>query len=208
MGVRGPTPPVRGRCREATEGVGWRSYGHEVPVGRRRRNYPAYYEPDLKPAPSSAPVCALGHLPPRGKALVGNRPPHPALRATFPPGGRLWWGIAPSPGPSGHLPPRGKDLVGNRPLIRPFGPPSPQGEGFGGELSPHPALRATFPPGGRLWWGIVPLIRPFGPPSPQGEGFGGESPPHPALRATFPRGGRLTGGQRPPLQKPPPTGHP
>ena len=108
MGVRGPTPPVRGRCREATEGVGWRSYGHEVPVGRRRRNYPAYYEPDLKPAPSSAPVCALGHLPPRGKALVGNRLPHPALRGTFPPGGRLWWGIAPSPGPSGHLPPRGK----------------------------------------------------------------------------------------------------
>ena len=108
MGVRGPTPPVRGRCREATEGVGWRSYGHEVPVGRRRRNYPAYYEPDLKPAPSSAPVCALGHLPPRGKALVGNCPPHPALRGTFPPGGRLWWGIAPSSGPSGHLPPRGK----------------------------------------------------------------------------------------------------
>ena len=34
MGDRGPTPPVRGRCREATEGVGWRSYGHEVPVGR------------------------------------------------------------------------------------------------------------------------------------------------------------------------------
>ena len=131
MGVRGPTPPVRGRCREATEGVGWRSYGHEVPVGRRRRNYPAYYEPDLKPAPSSAPVCALGHLPPRGKALVGNRPPypalrgtfpprgkalvgnrppHPALRATFPPGGRLWWRIVP--------------------LIRPFGPPSPEGEGL------------------------------------------------------------------------------
>ena len=73
MGVRGPTPPVRGRCREATEGVGWRSYGHEVPVGRRRRNYPAYYEPDLKPAPSSAPVCALGHLPPRGKAIVVGR---------------------------------------------------------------------------------------------------------------------------------------
>ena len=130
MGVRGPTPPVRGRCREATEGVGWRSYGHEVPVGRRRRNYPAYYEPDLKPAPSSAPVCALGHLPPRGKALVGNRPltrpfgppspqgegfggespPHPALRATFPPGGRLWWGIVS--------------------LIRPFGPPSPEREGL------------------------------------------------------------------------------
>ena len=30
----GPTPSVRGRCRVATEGVGWRSYGHEVPVGR------------------------------------------------------------------------------------------------------------------------------------------------------------------------------
>ena len=105
MGVRGPTPPVRGRCREATEGVGWRSYGHEVPVGRRRRNYPAYYEPDLKPAPSSAPVCALGHLPPRGKALVGNCPPHPALRATFPPGGRLTGGQRPplqKPPPTGH----------------------------------------------------------------------------------------------------------
>ena len=56
-------------------------------------------------SPSSGPS---GHLPPRGKALVGNRPPHPALRGTFPPGGRLWWGIAPSSGPSGHLPPRGK----------------------------------------------------------------------------------------------------
>ena len=119
-------------------------------------------------SPSSGPS---GHLPPRGKALVGNRPltrpfgppspqgegfggespPHPALRATFPPGGRFWWGIVPSPGPSGHLPPRGKALVGNCP--------------------PHPALRATFPPGGRLWWGTVPLIRPFGPPSPEGEGL-------------------------------------
>ena len=188
MGVRGPTPPVRGRCREATEGVGWRSYGHEVPVGRRRRNYPAYYEPDLKPAPSSAPVCALGHLPPRGKALVGNRPPHPALRATFPPGGRLWWGIAPSSGPSGHLPPRGKVLVGNCPLTRPFGPPSPQGEGFGGELSPSSGPSGHLPP--------------------RGKALVGNCPPHPALRATFPPGGRLTGGQRPPLQKPPPTGHP
>ena len=41
---RGPTPPVRGRCREATEGVGWRSYGHEVPVGelprRGKRGWP------------------------------------------------------------------------------------------------------------------------------------------------------------------------
>ena len=131
MGVRGPTPPVRGRCREATEGVGWRSYGHEVPVGRRRRNYPAYYEPDLKPAPSSAPVCALGHLPPRGKALVGNCPPHPALRATFPPGGRLWWGIVS--------------------LIRPFGAPSPQGEGFGGESSPSSGPSGHLPPRGKAY---------------------------------------------------------
>ena len=151
MGVRGPTPPVRGRCREATEGVGWRSYGHEVPVGRRRRNYPAYYEPDLKPAPSSAPVCALGHLPPRGKALVGNCPPHPALRATFPPGGRLWWGIVP--------------------LIRPFGPPSPQGEGFGGESSPSSGPSGHLPPRGKALVGNRPLIRPFGPPSPEGEGL-------------------------------------
>ena len=151
MGVRGPTPPVRGRCREATEGVGWRSYGHEVPVGRRRRNYPAYYEPDLKPAPSSAPVCALGHLPPRGKALVGNRPLTRPFGPPSPQGEGFGGELSPSSGPSGHLPPRGKALVGNRP--------------------PHPALRATFPPGGRLWWGIAPSSGPSGHLPPRGKAY-------------------------------------
>ena len=39
-------------------------------VGRRPQaaKLPAYNEPNLKSAPSSAPVCALGHLPPREKA--------------------------------------------------------------------------------------------------------------------------------------------
>ena len=32
MGDRGPTPPVRGRCREATEGGRVGEYGHEVSI--------------------------------------------------------------------------------------------------------------------------------------------------------------------------------
>ena len=32
MGDRGPTPPVRGRCREATKGVGWANMGAEAPI--------------------------------------------------------------------------------------------------------------------------------------------------------------------------------
>ena len=40
---------------------------------------PAYNEPNPKSAPSSAPVCALGHLPPRGKAY-GERAVKSPLR--------------------------------------------------------------------------------------------------------------------------------
>ena len=88
MGDRGPTPPVRGRCREATEGIGWRSYGHEVPVGRvPRRSFGDF------------PIGTLGKSlaarrqrnPPATNATIPSSPPHPSRlrRATFPPGGRL-----------------------------------------------------------------------------------------------------------------------
>ena len=42
----------------------WRS----APVGGGRPGVPLLQERGREPAPSSAPVCALGHLPPRGKA--------------------------------------------------------------------------------------------------------------------------------------------
>ena len=45
---------------------------------RWRRNPPCGKRTNPNPAPSSAPVCALGHLPPRGKAF--GRPSVPPLR--------------------------------------------------------------------------------------------------------------------------------
>ena len=112
IGDRGPTPPVRGRCREATEGIGWRSYGHEVPVGRVPRRSFGFFpiagketrcpqaakSPPAKNHRSGAPGRGPGQplLPLRGnspsRALRGGRtlPPHPSgLRpATFPPRGK------------------------------------------------------------------------------------------------------------------------
>ena len=93
-------------------------------------------------SPSSAPVCALGHLPPQGGRLWGR-----SNREKF---GALWdvwihilgigaecacWGG----GRSGCTGPT-REGVGVCPLIRPFGPPSPRGEGFWGE-PPHSPLK-------------------------------------------------------------------
>ena len=104
-----------------------------------------------KTCPLIRPSVRTGAPSPQGEGFGGESPPHPALRATFPPGGRLWWGIVP--------------------LIRPFGPPSPQGEGFGGESSPSSGPSGHLPPRGKALVGNRPLIRPFGPPSPEGEGL-------------------------------------
>ena len=59
-------------------------FGAQPPRQRRllarrwRRNPPCGKRTNPNPAPSSAPVCALGHLPPRGKAF--GRPSVPPLR--------------------------------------------------------------------------------------------------------------------------------
>ena len=82
----GPTPPVRGRCRVATEGIGWATMSTKcssgaVPGGvlvtlppwakslaaRRRRNLPARNETALSSPPHPSGLTA-SHLPPRGKA--------------------------------------------------------------------------------------------------------------------------------------------
>ena len=59
-------------------------FGAQPPRQRRllarrwRRNSPCGKRMNPNPVPSSAPVCALGHLPPRGKAF--GRPSVPPLR--------------------------------------------------------------------------------------------------------------------------------
>ena len=78
-----------------------------------------------------------GHYPFTGSN--GKVVPHPALRATFPRGGRLLAEASPIGGKlslkvtdegrvavAAHLP----DNDGRSPLIRPCEPPSPEGEGF------------------------------------------------------------------------------
>ena len=134
MGGRGPTPPVRGRCREATEGVGWRSYGHEVPVGRvpRRRfgDFAAAGKVTRRPQAAKSPLQET-------KPLCHR----PLIRHGF--------AVPPFPIPSvasRHLPlirgvgPRGEGFFGG-PHPAPLGPPLPQGEGLGGR--PHRAAPAA-----------------------------------------------------------------
>ena len=61
MGDRGPTPPVRGRCREATKGVGWANMGAEAPILSR------------PPPQGELPRLAFGFFPIAGKE---TRRPH------------------------------------------------------------------------------------------------------------------------------------
>ena len=82
-------------------------FGAQPPRQRRllarrwRRNPPCRKRTNPNPVPSSAPVCALGHLPPRGKAF--GRPSVPPLRRkgrfsggedTAPTGKRRLWGAS------------------------------------------------------------------------------------------------------------------
>ena len=100
---------------------------------------------------------------------AGRSPPHPALRATFPPGGKVrrvreaapykaplvkggwhrrkavtggfrWPEPFPSSAPFGGTFPQGK--AGRAHIVRPYQ--------AAGRAPPHPALRATFPPGGKV----------------------------------------------------------
>ena len=143
-GDRGPTPPVRGRCRVATEGIGWATMSTKCssgagpyplcpfgtsPLDKGSRPRGALPNPSLLPAkPSEA------GSPGRGGARE---------RTQFsPPGGNgVEWTLRrrAAPGKVGRrpqaakLPLRQTKLLYHRPLIRPSvrtGAPSPRGEGF------------------------------------------------------------------------------
>ena len=97
----------------------------------------------LKDSPSSAPVCALGHLPPHrgegfGSAQIGR---NLVLCGTFE---YIYWELGRS-APVGGRAAR---------VYRSY-------KGGDGSLPPHPALRATFPPRGRLFGG-TPSFAPKG----------------------------------------------
>ena len=116
----GPTPPVRGRCRVATEGVGWQSIGC-VPSGV----LPSF-------SPWKKKVAARRRRnPPRTTDAVRTLPPHSSRlrRATFPyPLCRFATSSLPLLA-YGHFP-----LIGGiGPLTRGVGP---RGEGFWGDLAP------------------------------------------------------------------------
>ena len=72
--------PSGGGCREAT------GEGEKCKASASRHFQPPVM---IRASPSSAPVCALGYLPPlgEGRRRRGARGPHSALRATYPPCG-------------------------------------------------------------------------------------------------------------------------
>ena len=72
--------PSGGGCREAT------GEGEKCKASASRDFQPPVM---IRASPSSAPVCALGHLPPlgEGRRRQGARGLHPALRVTYPPCG-------------------------------------------------------------------------------------------------------------------------
>ena len=144
-----------------------------------------------------------GHYPFTGSN--GKVVPHPALRATFPRGGRLLAEASPIGGKQSPKVTDEGEVSGHYPFT-----------GRNGKVAPHPALRATFPLGGRLLAeaspiggklspkvtdegqvavaahlpgndGRSPLIRPCGPPHP----FWRCAPPPPYRGSLSPRGKAL-----------------
>ena len=149
-------------------------------------------------------LAVAAHLPGHRGAVA----PHPALRATFPRGGRLLAEASPI---GGKLSPKVTD-EGRVCRGRPF-------TGQRWKVAPHPALRATFPRGGKAFsrgfphWGKLspkvtdegrvavaahlpgnngrsPLIRPCGPPHP----FWRCAPPPPYRGSLSPRGKAFSRG--------------